>query len=452
MILDERGVAILAKSEGLSSRAGAPCAHGKTSDAGELTAKPGQRLRIWEIDAAMHCSILGTCLTMNDLYVIARRARVRLTSGASAYQVHSWFVDYMVQPNELSKLVDKALEKRHGHVAATVRRARTEAELEARWKLVAAEGHIAGSYWGAMSHRLCSSKLRWVLFGEIHMLSHLVGASRRADLCRVQELEVTCSALDGKLAELKHDHRAVLREKKKLDEDLDARHRELAHADRRLRRAEARIAALESRTSANEREARIETLERVAAEATARAANVQCALEEGRKRLERAQASADLALAELGELREENAALEAELAATIACPRAVDGARAELCKLSGKRILCVGGVRSLVQHYRELVERRGGEFLHHDGGLEESLDVVTRALATVDVVFCPTDCVSHAASLKVKKACRNLAKPFVPLRSSGLSSFARGIQNIALPMASAANAEQQEPSSRKNSP
>lgn len=46
------------------------------------------------------------------------------------------------------------------------------------------------------------------------MLSHLVGASRRADVARVHELEVTCAALDGKLAQLKHDHRAVLKERK----------------------------------------------------------------------------------------------------------------------------------------------------------------------------------------------------------------------------------------------
>jgi hypothetical protein len=445
LILDDRKVAILAKGEAPAALPGVSGPHGGTQvethgAPAELAANPGPRLRIWEIDPAMHCSILGTCLTMNDLYALARRARVRLDPRASAYQVHSWFVDYMMEPNELSKLVDKTLEKRHGNVAAKVRRARSEAELETRWKLVAGEGRIAGAYWGAMSHRLCSKKLRWALFGEIHMLSHLVGSSRRADLCRVQELEATCAALDDTLAGIKHVHRAAIRDRKKLEEDLDARRRELGHVTRRLKMAEERIAALQSQTLANEREARIETLERTLAEAKERKSVAESALDDLRKPFEAMQRATELATAELRELRAENAALEAEVAVRMSCSRTLapdDGDRAEPCGLRGKRILCVGGVRSLVQHYRELVERRGGEFLHHDGGLEESLDAVTRALATVDVVFCPTDCVSHAACLKVKKACKNLAKPFVPLRSSGLSSFARGIQAIARPMAAA---------------
>lgn len=98
--------------------------------------------------------------------------------------------------------------------------------------------------------------------------------------------------------------------------------------------------------------------------------------------------------------------------------------------LRGKRILCVGGRNSLVQNYRALVERRGGELLHHDGGREESLDAVTRAFGTVDAVLCPVDCVSHAACLLVKRACNHMAKPFLPLRNSGLSSFVKGLRSL----------------------
>lgn len=168
------------------------------------------RRRVWQLDAGRHCSVLGTCLSLKDLHVIARRAHYRIDPGTSAYMLHSWFVDMVVYPNELSKLVDKELEKQHGKAAHFVRGARTEQEIEARWKDVTARGQIAGAYWGGMSHPLSSEDLQWKLFGEIHMLSHLVGSSRRSDLARVHDLEVTCAGLDGKLAQLKHDHRAVL--------------------------------------------------------------------------------------------------------------------------------------------------------------------------------------------------------------------------------------------------
>jgi hypothetical protein len=390
----------------------------------------GERRRIWEIDARMHCSVLGTCLPLADLYRLARRARCRLDPAASAYEFHSWVVDFMASGNVLSKLVDKDLEKRHAMAVRKIRGAGTEAELEARWKAVSSQGQIAGAYWAAMSHPLCSEALQWQFFGEIHMLSHLVGASRRADLCRVDELEVACVALDGELAELKHDHRASLEACKRLEGELALERRELALSQARLLDAEDRIAMLESVTHASEREALVAELERKLGATRERAVSAESAVFELRGLLDELRTADARASEQLGELTAENEALELELARSVS---AVLQARtpesdASLC---GKRILCVGGRISLVQYYRVLVERRGGEFLHHDGGLEESLDGVTRALTTVDVVVCPVDCVSHAACLKVKRACKHLAKRFIPLRSSGLSSFARGIQSIA---------------------
>ncbi len=68
------------------------------------------RRRSWQIDAGKQCSVLGTCLSLNDLHVLARRARFQVPPGTSAYHLHSWFVDMVVYPNELSKLVDKELE------------------------------------------------------------------------------------------------------------------------------------------------------------------------------------------------------------------------------------------------------------------------------------------------------------------------------------------------------
>jgi hypothetical protein len=47
-------------------------------------------------------------------------------------------------------------------------------------------------------------------------------------------------------------------------------------------------------------------------------------------------------------------------------------------------------------------------------------------------VLCPIDCVSHQACLKVKALCRRCAKPFVPLRSSSATCFARAIEALEI--------------------
>jgi len=56
-----------------------------------------------------------------------------------------------------------------------------------------------------------------------------------------------------------------------------------------------------------------------------------------------------------------------------------------------------------------VVERAGGQFVHHDGGLEDGESRLWRALGSADVVICPVDCVSHNACL--------LAKQFISARS-----------------------------------
>lgn len=400
------------------------------------------RRRLWQIDPRMHCSVIGTCLALTDLHALARRARCRLNTSVSAYDVHSWFVDFMAFPNDLSKLTDKELEKRHFVAAKPFRRARTEKEIETIWKEVCAKGLIAGAYWGALSHPLCSEALAWRLFGEVHMLSHLVGSSRRGDACRIHDLEIANAALDEKLVQSKQDHRAVSKERKKLEEDLAVRTRDLERAEWRTKKALERIAVLETESAAVQLQERIRELEAHLAVVQSRAFGAESLLADSLEQLERVRRAEEAATEQVRELTAENQALEFELASSMACP--LRSVAAELGgengedperggpALNGKRILCVGGRSNLVQFYRALVERRGGEFLHHDGGLEENLDTVTRALSTVDAVVCPIDCVSHAACLKVKRACKNLAKQFIPLRSSGLSSFARCLQVLAV--------------------
>ena len=56
---------------------------------------------------------------------------------------------------------------------------------------------------------------------------------------------------------------------------------------------------------------------------------------------------------------------------------------------------------------------------------------LARILGQADAVLCPVDCVSHGACLLAKQVCKRTAKPFVPLRSAGLSSFVTGLHRVA---------------------
>ncbi|WP_075289608.1 DUF2325 domain-containing protein [Pararhizobium arenae] len=99
--------------------------------------------------------------------------------------------------------------------------------------------------------------------------------------------------------------------------------------------------------------------------------------------------------------------------------------------LEGRSFLYVGGRDCQVAHLRQIVSNFGAELIHHDGGLREAVSRIDNVLPSVDCVFCPIDCISHDACLRVKSGCKKWGKAFVPLRNGSKSSFERALQEMS---------------------
>jgi hypothetical protein len=99
--------------------------------------------------------------------------------------------------------------------------------------------------------------------------------------------------------------------------------------------------------------------------------------------------------------------------------------------LRGRSILYVGGRDCQVAHLRQIAENFGAELIHHDGGLREAVSRIDTVLPSVECVFCPIDCISHDACLRVKTGCKKTGTSFVPLRNGSKSSFERALQEIS---------------------
>jgi hypothetical protein len=106
------------------------------------------------------------------------------------------------------------------------------------------------------------------------------------------------------------------------------------------------------------------------------------------------------------------------------------GLRSGGAQLTGRRILCIGGLTRLVGRYRDMVETSGGRFLHHDGGREESIHRIEALVSGVDAVICQAACVSHGAYWRLKDECKRRGLPCVYLKSMGITSFARGLESL----------------------
>ncbi|WP_180900835.1 DUF2325 domain-containing protein [Martelella soudanensis] len=98
--------------------------------------------------------------------------------------------------------------------------------------------------------------------------------------------------------------------------------------------------------------------------------------------------------------------------------------------LSGRSFLYVGGRDCQVAHLRAVADGYGAELIHHDGGLREAVSRIDRVLPSVDCVFCPIDCISHDACVRVKSGCKKFNKAFIPLRNGSKSSLERALQSM----------------------
>ena len=110
--------------------------------------------------------------------------------------------------------------------------------------------------------------------------------------------------------------------------------------------------------------------------------------------------------------------------------QASPAAPAAKASVNVRSFLYVGGRDCQVAHLRQIASNHGAELIHHDGGLREAVSRIDTVLPSVDCVFCPIDCISHDACLRVKSGCKKFGKTFIPLRNGSKSSLERALQTL----------------------
>ena len=375
-----------------------------------------RRKRLWEMTAGWHCSILGTCLTLADLRALARKLPLKIRQGFPVdYQLHGFFVKEADQAGRAGKLLTKRLDRKHAAAIRRTRGIKDAKELEAFWVDSMAAGDIPGPYWAILSHPAATTELSERMFADVHMLSHLVGASNRGDIRRLTDLEEENAALRDKLAKQQNHHRQRLDEKEKLITNL----RDQLHHDPERAIRIAPPPALDGDGAC----ASVPALQGELRHMEIRAAQADTTLRGQRSRIEELSRLVD-------SLLDENRSLETALVRERGTgPAGNDCDTSCPFDLGGRSLLYVGGRQQTVHRLKSLVEAWNGHFIHHDGGLEKSINELAGAVVKADAVVFPTDCVSHDAALQVKRLCRQTMKPFVPLRSSGVASFVAGLRN-----------------------
>ncbi|MET0265377.1 MAG: DUF2325 domain-containing protein [Duganella sp.] len=378
--------------------------------AASAEAQTSRRRRLWELGHACHCPLVGVGFPLGVL----RKLVDKVTNGkvlADDYEVHVGAVTECATRNRLSEALQKELERRYAAVLLRFRAARSTEQVGELWRAAVAAGDVAGAFWAGLTHPRCSPELEEQMCRDLHMVQHQAGACVRADITKFN---------------------ATLAENARLTQELN--------------RAQQRNAVLlaEKSADAEKHGAQLMQLRAQLVGKDSLADSLRTELEQLRESIPGLETRARLA-ERLGQMDERERAmrqqiadlkLELQRAAEAPAPAPVQEEARQVVEhvmkmplsLKQQAVLCVGGRSGNVATYRELIEREGAQFSHHDGGLEDNANRLEASLAAADLVICQTGCISHSAYWRVKDYCKRTGKRCVFIDNPSISSLARGLE------------------------
>ena len=382
----------------------------------EQLASSKRRTRLTELDPHLHCSVIGTCLTTHELRKLVPKFTDLDRQHASDLEIHHAAVELAIAGGAGSKALHKALDERYGGAVRRFDQARDEEALLALWNESLKNGDIPPAYWALMTHPYATMPVRQAAFGELHMLSHLVGAANRADIRRLVALEEENAVLRDK----------VERQQNRLHEISTERDATIAQLGEQIVKLTAQARPQLSAETAGFAE-EVKALQEKLAEANARLALHTCRREAAEQRALQEQETAealresrDQALTLLKAVQSECHALERTTLDALDQP---DTRRAGLAGVQGKRVVYVGGRPGSNTALKALVTSAGGELIVHDGGVEDRKGLLAAALPGADLVVFPVDCIDHDSMNMLKRVCGRHQVDYHPLRTASVASF-----------------------------
>ncbi|ABV38250.1 conserved hypothetical protein [Shewanella sediminis HAW-EB3] len=385
--------------------------------------------KLWELTSKLLCPVIGTCLTTSEIRKLAQKVVDKEQARKSDYWLHTWVVSNCDSKHHLSLTVQKHLDKKF---AAAIKRfglLKCRDELKQLWQQHIDRGASAEALWALLTHPLCDLAMQDMAYETIHMLSHQIGAGQRADLKRLHEAE-------KELVELR----------KALDKSQQKAHQTISNKECQLDTLQRQVAELKAdNLRLKEHNQRLELggdssalapqLQQLRNELASTSSSVEILDRQKVQWQQKLRQSEENILDLTQKLRQreqETRALEGFVKQSLS---PCNGCSADSCRdcpdLKGQKILCVGGMHRMTDQYRELVSRCNGEFSHHDGGVEDRSKRLDALLWSADAVICASDCISHDAYYRLKRFCKQHNKRHLFIPSSGISSFAKAMDDVA---------------------
>jgi hypothetical protein len=391
----------------------------------------GSRRRLWDLPAAAMCPVIGVCVPMALLRRrLGKTGPLTGTGGASGapgnsdapddYALHCLAIsECNGRRTAVASALQRELDQRYAAALRHFNAHKSTAELAVAWGQALQCSDIAGSFWATLTHARCDALLQEQVLRDIHMLQHQVGAANRADVQRLAALSEENIVLGRELGRVQARSTRLLSERAVQTDVLQATlmrlRGELLARDTLVERLQGDLQRLE---------ASVPGLRRQQQHSTNQAEQIR----RQQSRLQHLDGELLVARQQLAR----QAACLTDQAAALACPppAATVAAPSSGPNFDTQSVLCVGGRQGVVPIYRQLIERTGGRFLHHDGGEEHAAAQLDASLAAADLVICQTGCISHDAYWRVKDHCKRTGKRCVFVDKPSASGLRRALSKL----------------------
>ena len=389
------------------------------------------RKKLWQLDSSLHCSVIGTCLSMEELMRFHQKFKLDTDIAETDYELHRYFVHTVNQNNYQSKHISKYLDKKYSVAVRQVSKIKSNEQLATLWDEAVTNGDIAAAYWALITSPHISEPLNDRVYGEVHMLSHLSGSTTRIDMQQRYQLQQASQKYRQQLKQSHLEIKHKTEEVKKVTQLLSLQQKRMRLLERKYKSVTVKINQPDKKQDIKQLKRKIDEYES------------KFILQQNRlSRLEdNAQNWKNLAIQsgdQYLDLKKNHLRQKSELDALektvqeLLTSRTPSCSKQQECKnLCGQCILYVGGRNRQCANFRTVVEQQNGQFIHHDGGLHDGRLRLGSLLKQVDAVFCPLDCVSHEAAYKIKKYCKQHSKKLVWLPRSSLSAFMHGLNEFS---------------------
>ena len=351
---------------------------------------------------------------------MASKLGLCVSARVSDYEIHHQLVHLAGVTGRESRRLDRYLEQKFARALRAFRAHRDETALRRGWdRALEAEDDLGESYFALLTHPALDKTLAQEAMGHVHMLSHVAASSLRrirVELDRARARAAECESA------LERERRARVRQTNRL----------LRYRRRLMERECARRSA--------DPDAPPVVMTSLPADAAKGASPADPAPDahEIRHRLEKSEHERRAWRRLYRRARQRIEALESDLSRV---PSSSDIGEAFVpmpedrsagpnvesphppCDLAGRVVAYVGGRGRVVPRLRALIERCNGRLVYHDGGVQERAGRIDECLAGSDIVAVPLDCVSHDASRRLKRRCRQQGKPILWLRTASVSAF-----------------------------